>query len=351
MEPVECLSGGIVQTRWMRTGMPKINQQVINSVFYLYETESDARSGANAQGTGFVAAVELRNGRQAYYAVTNRHVIENAPGAPVIRLNLTDGGVDIFALDPSDWTYHPGSEDLAATQIDLDDRRHAVSAIPERLFVNQSFVDLSVGEDVFMVGLFVDHEGHETNNPLARFGNIAMLAKDGAPVEGHARFIVDMHSRSGYSGSPVFAYRTFGSDLTAIYGENAAIELDLAGAMELSRRESTAQVNTRIRTQPMFVFLGVHKGQFPENWPIDGGDLTDRNARRGQVVRGVSGMTVVIPAWRIHELLNQTKFADAREEAVLRAGIRGWSIDESVRSTRHREDFNDLLDAAVRGTP
>src|SRR5205823_82762 len=82
------------------------------------------------------------------------------------------------------------------------------------------------------IGLFVDHDGVTTNVPSARFGNISMLPNKNATIEQPTNYrgesyVVDMHSRTGFSGSPVFVYRTFGSDLTQSFGHRFdAIELE-----------------------------------------------------------------------------------------------------------------------------
>src|ERR1700730_10815269 len=52
----------------------------------------------------------------------------------------------------------------------------------------------------------------------ARFGNISLLASDDAPIEQpnqqrRPSHIFDMRSRPGFSGSPVFVYRTPSGDL------------------------------------------------------------------------------------------------------------------------------------------
>jgi hypothetical protein len=71
------------------------------------------------------------------------------------------------------------------------------------------------GDDVFMVGRFIDHDGGNKNRPALRFGNISIdptpiMQDNGVRVPAYC---VDLHSRTGFSGSPVFVYRTPGPDL------------------------------------------------------------------------------------------------------------------------------------------
>ena len=75
--------------------------------------------------------------------------------------------------------------------------------------------EINAGEDVFMLGRFIDYDGVEANVPSMRFGNLSMMeAHVPQPTPSGfsgASYVVDMHSRTGYSGSPVYIYRTIGS--------------------------------------------------------------------------------------------------------------------------------------------
>ena len=151
-------------------------------------------------------------------------------GFPVVRLNTLDGGVDVVDLNPDQWDFLPGKYDVAVVELPIEDKIHKASAIPTYMFSHkrpplddaaQSIWrnHIGVGDDVFMLGLFVDHDGVATNVPSARFGNVSMMPNESALIEqptGYKgiSYVVDMHSRTGFSGSPVFVYRTFGSNLS-----------------------------------------------------------------------------------------------------------------------------------------
>jgi hypothetical protein len=147
-------------------------------------------------------------------------------------------------------------------------------------------LSLGVGDNIFMLGRFVDHDGGAINRPAARFGNISVMP---APIEQPNKvradaFCLDMHSRTGFSGSPVFVYRTIGDDLDEAAGNNG-----------------------RPSMQSFLKFLGIHFGQFPEFL-----DVIDGSSKRIKV-RGASGMTCVLPAWNIREVLNLPKLRDRRD--------------------------------------
>lgn len=109
-----------------------------------------------------------------------------------------------------------------------------------------------------------------------------------------------MNSRTGYSGSPVFIYRTPGFDLEKNLDEarrNKKVLLDGANYLAL---------------------LGIHFSQFPEYWELkrikkDAAEASQKGLIiEGDYVRGLSGMTCVLPAWSIMDVLNLPKLREHR---------------------------------------
>jgi hypothetical protein len=308
-------------TVYKRVGMPKIPQDVINVAFYLYSTRADAEAGVNPQGTGFLLGIPGGGDLRRYdhvYAVTNWHLAvqkneaEGIIPASIVRLNAVEG---VRILDDLTWHHIDKGPDIAVAPLDLDFSHRSqnhVRIIESGMFASNNDIEsqnIGVGEDVFMFGLFVDHGGEEKNAPSARFGNISMLPSIEAPIEQGTGgscpcFILDMHSRSGVSGSPVFVYRTFGSDLTRVE-HHTKIKF---GASDMILQGET-----------LFKFLGVHLGQFQEEWEIG----TNRRiaesrkkhlVREGEYVVGMSGMTIVIPAWEFEKVLNLPELVKMRKE-------------------------------------
>ena len=308
--------------------MPRIPPQVINSVFYLYRTHADAVAGKNPGGTGFLVHYDGYKGtivrRGQVYAVTNWHVA--CRGHSVIRVNTKNGGTDIFEFGPKDWYFLPGKYDVAVVPISLKIETHNVAAIPTTLFsqpdrgVGQR---AAVGDDVFMIGLFIDHDGITTNVPSARFGNISMLPNPAATIEQETgyrgeSYVVDMHSRTGFSGSPVFVYRTFGSDLTTDNLEFDHLQIDQWEERLRPNSRIGGAMTGRIHVETMFHFLGIHWGQFPEKWELHEKSYLEEASRKdlivkGGYVEGMSGMTCVIPAWQILEVFEMKEVKAARD--------------------------------------
>lgn len=76
----------------------RIPDEVLDSVFYIYPTMSDAKLGNSVGGCGFVVGIqsELFPDRWYTYAVTAAHVITESKGKAIIRVNTQDGGFEYF---------------------------------------------------------------------------------------------------------------------------------------------------------------------------------------------------------------------------------------------------------------
>lgn len=307
---------GVRRSLRSQLAVPRIPDIFLDGAFYLYRSVEAAKAGEKAGGTGFFVAVrsEEKPGAHYLYAVSNWHVAMNG-GFSVIRVNTLTGDSDIIELGPEDWEFDPQKGyDIALAPIQLNNTHHRFGLVErEALVTRDRFFPggpdkspIGVGDEIFMVGRFVDHDGGVTNQPAARFGSISIgpsrlrsaLGKD---VE---TLCLDTNSRTGYSGSPVFVYRTAFSDLGQL------MELD------------DGKPNIPSIRRPFLMLLGIHTGQFPEWYEYRENEATrgDEAASKGQV-RGLSGMTRVAPAWCIDELLDLPKLKRRREasEAFLRA--------------------------------
>lgn len=97
-------------------------------------------------------------------------------------------------------------------------------------------------------------------------------------------------SSGGFSGSPVFVYRVFGQDLVGEPIKELIKKLQIDGNAPFWYYRQ------------VFSLLGVHVGQFPEEWPIESSNSGVAN-KSSEYVVGMSGMTIVAPAWAIDEVL------------------------------------------------
>ena len=295
-----CSDTGKKRTKWVDSGMPKIPTIVLGCVVYLYQNRKNAESGSEYGGTGFLVSLPSEKDNRYYYvyAVTNYHVI--AKGATTIRVGTESGKPDILEFSENDWKYVPGGGDVAVCSLrgHLREDYHKATVIPLTSFATKNIIDqhrIGIGDDVFMVGRFIDHDGGPSNSPAVRFGNISVMPMPIEPMANGVKdsYCIDLHSRSGFSGSPVFVYRTPGNDIEQSF---------LMGASRI--------------TAGFLYFLGIHWGQFPEVWEIGGKEKTDEVALGliggGKYVKGFSGMTCVMPVEPILDALNIQSLRDER---------------------------------------
>jgi len=221
----------------LETWVPRVPKGFGRSVVHLYETPDAAEAGEPYGGTGFLVVVQgrdipkplevftNRNEQYAYegdrtlarslYVVTARHVVTG--GATVIRFNMLPTTPGSFKLetDLDDWKQWE-EHDLAILAVELDPSHVDFDAIPATRLAHEplprSFESNNwpqPGDDVFMVGRFVERSGRPHNEVQVRFGNVSMVSED--PIQTKAGelvgYLVEMHQRSGFSGSPVFQFR------------------------------------------------------------------------------------------------------------------------------------------------
>jgi hypothetical protein len=156
--------------------MPPIPEIMIKSATFLFRTKDEAKRRVKIGGTAFLVTKPIegsleRAGHQLYipYLITNRHVVY-AGGSSVVSINRRDGlPPDIFEYEPTDWTVHPSGDDVAAICVvnDIYNQVHDITPIrTEHLMRPQDVKNSGVGEDVVMVGRFVNHQG--TNKSSVR---------------------------------------------------------------------------------------------------------------------------------------------------------------------------------------
>jgi hypothetical protein len=274
--------------------MPALAPEILYAVFFLYRDAEDARAGKNAGGTGFLLATPTEDKRGHHYGITNWHVAVKH-GYSCIRINTTAGAPEILAFGPEEWFFEPGKDDVAVIPLDLRRPGLLVYFIGSQVAVTEASAQearIGPGDDVFMIGKFVDIESRETSTPALRFGNISTPPIPTIQPTGFdgASYCIDMHSRTGYSGSPVFIYRTPGSSLEWFVTGRPP---DLGSSL--------------------CALLGIHWGQFPEELAIKRRKTRDRKSESlserayDEYIEGMSGMTCVIPAWRITALLAEAR--------------------------------------------
>jgi hypothetical protein len=293
--------------------MPRVADEVLDCAIYLYPSENDAEAGKAVGGTGFLASVPSETHQDAWYvyAITNWHVVDPFDGnSPVVRLNTQGGGFDVVELAPEQWTRHPDWDDIAACFIGLSRDLNRFKCVPTTRFMTDRAIqanDVGVGDETFMVGRFITHEGRQRNWPTLRFGNIAMMNHE--PVHFRNRnqeaFLVEARSLSGFSGAPVFVHIP---PLTV-------------------RPRSGGEIDS---LEYRWWLLGIDCGHLPK-WQavVDEGQ---KPIPQDYQVELNTGMMVVIPAWKIAGLLQDDSFVSERKgfDEIDREPRRSTAVQDSV---------------------
>ena len=196
--------------------MPRIQDWILKCIFYLYPSFEAADKSARGGGTGFFVSVPVEPGQprtmSLAYCVTAAHLIEE--GNLFLRVNTRDGRFDIIETQASDWTHDPRGSDSAIMMGGPTPETHEMEHIPSTIFLTRDMLrsyKVGPGDEVYFVGRFVNYDGRGKNTPSVRFGNISMLPEERVKVRGiraQESYLVEARSIPGYSGSPVFVYRT-----------------------------------------------------------------------------------------------------------------------------------------------
>jgi len=268
------------------------------------KSEKNEKSG----GTGFFVSVpsEIKPHVNFIYGVSNAHVVQASSNpAPVIRSSVSlRPGTSRYSLrrvtnptpigtrkiterTPEEWRRHPDpAVDLAMVRLGGSIEHMETMAgvpslpysIPSSLLLSHEVInafDIGPGDDVYMIGRSIHHDGRDLNQPTVRTGIISLMPdmidlNDGGPLE--EAFLIEMRSLSGYSGSPVL--------------------WTLAAAEATARRQS-APMATKAGPWP----LGVDCIRYSLREPV-----YDESDLQSGYVKANSGLSMVIPAWKLKEL-------------------------------------------------
>lgn len=313
--------------------VPRIDNRFLDCSVYLYPTLDDANQGKKAGGSGFLVAVPgygdgwMLEGRcprsdiHHLYVVSNRHLIkrpeERFTPSPVVRLNTHAGQIDVIDVEIGDWVCSE-EHDLAVLPIPYR-KYHKYLSVSVDDFLTKPIAserDVGIGDEVFMVGRFVRHDGVQRNMPSARFGHISMLADANEPChhpsnksEKQESFLIEIHSMPGYSGSPVFVRPFSAPKLLARYGGNTVVSGFTFGGGPHEPSE--------VSGGPWL--LGVEWGYIRNH------DQSLNN----------TGMSCVVPAWLLRDLLDAETLKDQRrmeQEEEKSLAEQGGTVETGGRS-------------------
>ncbi len=225
------------------------------------------------------------------YIVTAAHVIKGmkergVDGNAYVRLNFPDSKVKVSPTPLNAWLTHPTDP---TADIAVLPRKPPPGAdfpvYPMDRFATEEMISkegIGLGEEVFVVGLFHEHDGQKKNIPIIRVGNIAAMPEEPVQVRGIGQmeaYLVEARSLGGLSGSPVF------------------VNLGLV-------RSERGQVKFASGTGGIFYLLVLVMGHWDRVAPSG---VTDDDIQLECVNMGIA---IVVPAKKILEVINQPKLAE-----------------------------------------
>lgn len=298
--------------------------------------------GMSLQGTAFLVARYLEDINKSFnHLVTAAHVIrgieskENFDGKILVRANFKDGNAYTMESDVGAWKFHPEESevDVAVLPFVVPLVEAAdVKSIGVEMFLNEakrSEEQISVGDEVFLTGLFYNHAGRARNIPIVRVGNIAAMPEEKVRTKlGFIdAYLIEARSIGGISGSPVFV----------------ALSMDRV----LPKGSLFVATGKRGLT---FYFLGLMHGHYDVD--LLSQDTLDSEARKREAVN--MGIAIVVPAEKVLEVVQQPMIKDIEEKAE--AAIREQqlptpdSASEEGPTITH-EAFEEALRRASRKVP
>lgn len=340
LEPWKTLSArGEPVTLWKRSRMPRIDDRFLECVVYFYPSTEAAQEGRRAGGCGFWVSVpgQLAGFHHAYI-VTNGHVVRDIGSCRVIRINRIGGGFDVVETTKDGWFHHENGDDVAIYKLDPTDT-YKFKHVSTDMFVTHDLVrelNIGPGDDVVTAGRFITHDGKESNNPILRFGNIAMMPLEPIALPSGLRqesFLVESRSLIGASGSPVFV----------------RISLDLMGRPGVANQDKGG-----------VFLLGINWGHLnlggvaPDLSNINYGAVYGKDNKphpEGWKVPVNTGMMGVVPAWKILELLNQADVAEHRLSDEIRKSEENMANMIASLDSMPDETKRQLLEALNRKLP
>ena len=181
-----------------------ITGEYLRCVCYVYPTEEDAKASEQSGGSGFLIRVPLggNSAAWAHYVVTNDHVLKNGTRYftnPAIRLNVMDRA-ETLPTNISRWVKWREA-DIAVLPFDPDESLLSETTfiepqefVTKLMFSRENVFRFGVGDDVFMVGRLVGHDGTERNHPSIRTGMLSVLPC----AASHDEFLIECRSIGGY---------------------------------------------------------------------------------------------------------------------------------------------------------
>lgn len=263
--------------------VPRVPEDALETVVFLYPAREAAEQGRKVGASGFMVAQPFIHGFGLHmYTVTNRHCVEGRGTTTIRAMTKTDAGsVPVFVdAKECDWIFH---DDYDVAIYRWEDGAPEVAAHSSTSLLRRdemAHLKIGPGEDVYIIARFIHHDGGQRNLPIVHTGMVGMLPlepiKNPYTDKDEYDFLVETHSRGGYSGSPVNLYI-------------------LPNQVDLGIRRNVG---------PQILVLGVMWGHINTIHYVTDPKIKGKNKRTGHVVKLDTMVAGVVPAWEIMDLIN-----------------------------------------------
>lgn len=272
----------------------RLDPQLLECIVYLYPDAPKAESREGFGGTGFLVSVQTLEGQKSFI-VTNRHVVED--GHTAVSFNTRDGNTSVLETDERAWRYHKDNNwDVAVHLLDHQPSYKLLCIPPDMLLeeIDLERMEMRLGDELALIGRHITLDGMQQNTPTARFGQIAQML--GEPIRddrGRSApcFLAQVHSLPGFSGAPVFLIQNI-------------IEKNL------EKNQIAVGGGTPVK------LLGINCGHVAVGAPI----YSDGAVKREIVASANTGITRVLPAWVIADVIGSAVAAMPRSPSPILSG-------------------------------
>ena len=318
-----------------------LNMQIPNEIrkCVVFLAHINERGEKILKGTGFFISIPFPDKSGDFiYLITARHIIAKIiaknlalDGNIWMRINKRDGSFDFIPIPINTFIPHPDSVDVMILPFAPSIAIYDYLTLPHGMLLNQDIVNeenVSLGDDVFMTGLFVRHIGKERNIPIIRIGNISAMPEEPIYNEFFGNmdaYLIELRSLGGLSGSPVFLH------------------------LSDSRIMKSDDKNTIVRTMSgghKFYLLGLLHG----HWDLESAtqDVITEDYPQDNKEQINTGIGIAIPAIKILETLNQD-IVQRQRQSIIIEHLKKTSPTEDINKLP--SDFERLIDKAIERSP
>ncbi len=307
-------------------------------------------------GTGFLVATIVED-ETFQTIVTARHVLDWIQGTDDIflRVNTHDGNFRLEETKRSNWICHRDKRiDLAVLPIHLSAGLFDILHIDlEQISLTDEVLkehDIGIGDEIVMCGLFLSRPGEARNIPVIRAGVLSAMPSEEIKTEYgfHHAYLVEARSTGGLSGSPVFVQTGLWRSYPGVQG-NVIPKMTTGGLRQYFIGMILGHNTLETRQDSLEIVRTI-------DVPEEGAE----KERHAKIIPHNSGIGIVLPVSYIAETVLAPALQAQRRKAIGdkrkrqgytsdSAGSAGRAPSTKADNPSHKEDFNRLLDAAVKG--